>query len=72
MRTHGRKHVLILKRREGEKLKIGPDISVIVFDCRQDSARVGIEAPRDVKILREELTDDDRARLGIPANGAGD
>ncbi len=50
--------MLILSRRIGESLMIGDDIEVKVFDVSGNNVRLGIQAPDDVVILREELYED--------------
>ena len=47
--------MLVLTRRIGERLRIGPDIEVVVLDVRGREARLGISAPADVAIHREEI-----------------
>ena len=47
--------MLILTRRIGEKLLSGDDIEVVVLDVNRNQVKVGIKAPRDMTVLREEL-----------------
>ena len=47
--------MLILTRRVGETLVIGNDITVTVLGIRGNQARLGIEAPKDVSVHREEI-----------------
>lgn len=47
--------MLILARKNGQKLTIGPDVTVTICEIRPGQVRVGIEAPREVLILRAEL-----------------
>ena len=47
--------MLILTRRNGEVLKIGDDIEVTVLGIKGNQVRVGINAPRDVAVHREEI-----------------
>jgi carbon storage regulator len=49
--------MLILTRRIGESLKIGPDITVAVMGIKGQQVRIGIDAPKDVTVLREEIAD---------------
>lgn len=47
--------MLILTRRAGEALKIGPDVSVTVLGIKGNQVRLGINAPREIGVFREEL-----------------
>lgn len=47
--------MLILTRRVGEALMIGDDISVIVLGVKGNQVRVGVNAPKEVAVHREEI-----------------
>ena len=47
--------MLVLTRKAGERLLIGDDIVITILDSRGEGVRVGIDAPRGVKIQREEV-----------------
>ena len=47
--------MLILTRRVGEKLVIGEDVTVTVLGTKGCQVRIGVEAPRDVIVNREEI-----------------
>lgn len=49
--------MLILTRRVGEKLQIGDDVSVTVLSIKGNQVRIGIDAPDDVTIHREEIAE---------------
>ena len=48
--------MLVLSRKTGEKIQIGPDIWVTVVRIGPNTVRLGIEAPTTMNIVREELT----------------
>ena len=47
--------MLVLSRRVGESVVVGDDIAITVLEVRGDIVRIGIDAPRDVKVHRAEL-----------------
>ena len=47
--------MLILTRRVGESLKIGDDVTITVLSVRGHQVRIGIDAPKDVSVHREEI-----------------
>jgi len=47
--------MLILTRKMGESLMIGPDVTVTVLAARGNQVRIGIAAPKDVEVHREEI-----------------
>ncbi|WP_330109640.1 carbon storage regulator CsrA [Methylophaga thalassica] len=49
--------MLILTRRIGESLIIDDDTVVTVLEVKGNQVRIGIDAPEDVNIVREELLD---------------
>jgi carbon storage regulator len=49
--------MLILSRRPGDAIVIGDGIRVVVLECDRRGVRLGIEAPAEVSILREEIVD---------------
>jgi len=53
--------MLILQRKRNEAILIGDDIRVVVLHSDGGGTRLGIEAPTDVAILREEIFDQVRA-----------
>lgn len=54
--------MLVLSRKLGEKIYISDNICITVVDIDRGKIRLGIEAPRDVPIFRQEL-------LGEPKDG---
>lgn len=53
--------MLVLTRNVGEKLIIDGNIEVMVVEAGGGSVRLGIEAPKDVHIVREELLEEDES-----------
>ena len=47
--------MLVLSRRVGERLIIGDNIVITVIDVRSDGVRIGIDAPREVRVNRAEV-----------------
>jgi carbon storage regulator len=47
--------VLVLSRRIGESIVIGNQVTVTVVEVRGDQVRIGIDAPRDIQVHREEV-----------------
>jgi carbon storage regulator len=47
--------MLVLTRKPGERVLIGDDIVVTILDARGDGIRIGIDAPRGVRIQRDEV-----------------
>jgi len=47
--------MLVLSRRPGQSVLIGPEIEVFVLEVNGSQVRVGINAPRRIRVLRREL-----------------
>lgn len=47
--------MLILSRKVDEKIKIGNDINITIIEIHGDQVKIGVEAPKDVKVFREEV-----------------
>jgi carbon storage regulator len=50
-------NMLILTRRPTETVRIGNDVTVTILEIRGSQVRIGVNAPRDVAVLREELVE---------------
>lgn len=47
--------MLVLSRRKGESIKIGDNITVTIIDIRGDKIQIGVEAPRNISVHRDEI-----------------
>ncbi len=56
--------MLVLTRKLGERIVVGDSIIISIVRIEHDKVRIGIEAPRDVPILREEVRNRTRAPAG--------
>ncbi|MBU4214377.1 MAG: carbon storage regulator CsrA [Actinobacteria bacterium] len=61
--------MLVLSRRVGERLLIGDDVVITVIEVRSDGVRLGIEAPREIRVHRAEVLEAVR-RSNVEAVGA--
>ena len=60
--------MLILTRRIGETLIIGDDVIVTVLGVKGNQVRIGVKAPKDVSVHREEIFDRIRSERGEDSN----
>lgn len=47
--------MLVLGRKPDEIIRIGDDIKIMVIEVRGDKVRIGIDAPKHIKVHREEI-----------------
>jgi carbon storage regulator len=52
--------MLVLSRKEQESIAIGDDIKLTVISCNKGRMRIGIEAPKETRIVRSELKEKDQ------------
>jgi carbon storage regulator len=62
--------MLTLTRKVGEIIRIGDDIQIVVKEIRKNQVRIGVIAPRDVKIFRDEVYQNIVAENRIAAQAA--
>ena len=62
--------MLILSRKINEKIMIGDDICVSIIDIRGDQVRLGVDAPKSVKVFRQEVFDAIKAENKAAAQSA--
>lgn len=53
--------MLVLSRKPGERIIIGDEVAITVVRIGPNAVRLGIDAPRDMNVVREELYFPDRA-----------
>ena len=47
--------MLILSRKTDQQIKIGDDITITIIEIRGDQVKIGVEAPKNVKVFRQEV-----------------
>ncbi len=47
--------MLILSRKTDQQIKIGEDITITIIDIKGDQVKIGVEAPKMVKVFRQEV-----------------
>lgn len=57
--------MLVLSRKLGEKIVIGDNITVTIVKIDRNQIRIGIEAPQDVPVYREEIAPQRVARVAV-------
>jgi carbon storage regulator len=62
--------MLLLTRSIGEKLKIGDNVTVTVLGFKGKQIRIGIDAPRDISVNREECTSANQNGMCLDLQGA--
>ena len=52
--------MLVLSRKQNERIRVGDSVVVTVVRVNGDKVRIGIEAPPNVRVMRDELDDEPR------------
>ena len=61
--------MLVLTRRPGQTIRIGDDIEITVIDVRERQIRLGIAAPRQISVDRQEVALRKQAERDHPSAG---
>ena len=64
--------MLILTRRVGETLVIGDEVTVTVLGVKGNQVRIGVNAPKQVSVHREEIYERIRAEQQVQPDDSGD
>ena len=59
--------MLVLSRKQNERIRVGVSVVVTVVRVCGDKVRIGIEAPANVRVLRDELDEDDMGTVTLDA-----
>ncbi len=62
--------MLILTRKESERIYLGDDIVLTIVRVGSDKVRIGVEAPSDVRVLRLELSESNGKVLDVQNKGS--
>ncbi|MBE6838326.1 MAG: carbon storage regulator [Ruminococcus sp.] len=55
--------MLVIARKTGEGIVVSDDVVIKILDVGKDRVRIGIEAPKDVRIVREELRETEKQNV---------
>ncbi len=50
--------MLVISRKENQRIKIGDDIEIVIVEISKNQVKIGIEAPKEIQILRSELIEE--------------
>ena len=62
--------MLILSRKLNEKIMIGDEIAISIIEIRGDQVRLGVTAPKNIKVYRQEVFDAIRAENKAAADSS--
>lgn len=60
--------MLVITRKENESFLIGDNIKITVVEVSKDRVRIGIDAPKDIKVMRSELYDTEKLNVQASVN----
>ena len=61
--------MLVITRQPGDSILIGEDIKVIILEVSGDKIKIGIDAPRSVRIMRSEVLDTEKSNQEAELSG---
>ena len=61
--------MLVITRQPGDSFTIGDDVKVIILEVSGDKIKVGIEAPKSVRIMRSEVMDTEKSNQEADLSG---
>jgi len=66
--------LLVLTRKTNQSIMIGDDVEVSILSVAGDKVRIGIAAPRDIRVFRKEVyvSRQDAATDGVTSTGGGE
>jgi len=50
--------MLVISRKENQRVKLGENIEIVIVEISKNQVKIGIEAPKEIKILRSELLEE--------------
>ena len=64
--------MLILSRRVGESVLIGKDVSITILRVKGDQVRLGVQAPKEIAVQRDDLLEENKSALVAPTGKSVD
>jgi carbon storage regulator len=62
--------MLVITRQPGDSILIGEDIKVIILEVSGDKIKIGIDAPRSIRIMRSEVLDTEKSNQEADQSGS--
>jgi len=50
--------MLVISRKENQRVKVGENIEIVIVEISKNQVKIGIEAPKEIQILRSELLEE--------------